>query len=155
VNEKSRKCKTLVKMTKDYPFEYDVPLAVWQAYHAEMRQPRPARSSKEIRAHPGFEYLLSTHKFAEAGDGHERAMFILIHALKEDYANKDDEFIKYVQDWYRYSGGTKMNAREIAHKVRYQLERSYVVSARMIDELVESIGKPELASTAKKVSADE
>jgi hypothetical protein len=153
VNEKTRKKKTLLRATRGYPELADVPAEVWAAYHEEMRKPRPAKSSKEIRAHPGFEYLLSTHRFIEAGDGHERALFLLIHALKEDYVGKDDEFIRYMQDWYRYSGGKNLTPAQIAHKVRYGLEKSYVVSVRMIDDLLASLGKQELTSTAKKEEA--
>lgn len=153
VNEKTRKKKKLLRATKGYPELSDVPASVWAAYHEEMRKPRPAKSSKEIRAHPGFEYILSTHRFMEAGDGHERALFLLIHALKEDYVGKDDEFIRYMQDWYRYSGGKSLSPAQVAHKVRYGLEKSYVITVRAIDELLAGIGKTELTSTAKKEEA--
>lgn len=148
INEKTRRKKKLEHATKGYPFIYDIPSVVWKAYHEEMRKPRSARSSKEIRSHPGFEYILSTHDFVQAGDGHERALFMIIHALKEDYVNKDDEFIKFCQDWYHYSGGKSLSAGQIAHKVRYGLEKSYVISVSMIDDLMDELGKPELTSRA-------
>jgi hypothetical protein len=94
--------------------------------------------------HPGFRYILTAHQFRESGDGHERALFMLIHTLKPEYLERKDELIEFLQSWYRYSGGTKLTDHDVKAKVLYHWGREYDFSERYLRELLESIGRADL-----------
>lgn len=84
-------------------------------------------------------YLLSTD-FGKAEDGRERALFILIQVLKKKYLDKKDEFIRFIQDWYRYAGGYKLTPWAVQCKVVYGLNHDYIITERYVKEFLEELG---------------
>lgn len=152
LHEKTGKKKELLGASPNYPCINEVPQAIWDEYAEAIRKRllQPITTGTSIRKHPGFEYLLATHQFKEAGDGHERALFLLIHTLKPDYPDKKEELIKFLQDWYRYSGGGKMSDGEIRRKVTYHWDKTYTITERYLEDLLESIGRSDLCKRAEK-----
>jgi hypothetical protein len=106
-------------------------------------QRRVTTDVNTLTEHPGLKYILTAHQFREAEDGRERALFMLIHLLKPKHTDKA-ELTKYLQEWYRYSGGTKLLDRDIERKVSYHWNRDYNITERFLDELLESIGREDL-----------
>jgi len=146
MHEKTKQKKTLVSQSAGYPELSDVSQAVWDRYVQQQRAVVARRFTQDagnIQDLPGFKYIAASHLFREAEDGRERAMFILIHAMKGQYKEDKPGFIKYVQEWYRYSGGHKMSEQQIKAKVVYHWNKTYRLD-RFLNELLESIGKSDL-----------
>lgn len=147
IHEKTGRFKTLLYKTKDYPRVNLIPERIWSEYGDAMRTVMKRRLSTDINElveHPGFKWILTAEDFREVNDGRERALFMLIHVLKPKYEGKKDELIEYLQDWYRYSGGTKLSKGQIKSKVNYHWEKSYTFSNKYINELLSDLGKKEL-----------
>jgi hypothetical protein len=87
---------------------------------------------------PKLKWILTSPNFKEHNDGRERALFLLIHVLKHKY--EKDELVSYLQNWYRYVGGNKLNPYQIKGKVYYQWDRNYSFGESYLNELLESIG---------------
>jgi hypothetical protein len=141
LHEASGKHKTLIRCTENYPTISTVPPRVWSNYERATLQYlrfKPKHSTK-LRDIPQIKYLLRTQDFGSVGDGRERALFILSQVLKEEY-QKQEDLIKFLQDWYKYSGGKKLSQEEVAKKVKYQLRKNYNITERYINEFLEEIG---------------
>lgn len=141
VHEKTGKHKTLYMKDKDYPCLSRMPGIMWILYQDEVRKHLARKAqyhSTDIKGSKYIKYLLSTD-FRDAEDGRERALFILIQALKGEYESKED-FVKLMQDWYKYAGGTKMSSWQIACKVNYHWEKSYIITEAFIKEFIDELG---------------
>ena len=146
VHESTGKNKTLVSKSPGYPEVCDLKEEVWKEYIKQQSiviMRRVSIDANKITDLPGFKYIASSHLFKEAEDGRERAMFILIHAMKDEYKEDKTGFIKYVQEWYRYSGGHKLTDYQIKHKVCYHWDKTYRL-VNFLNELLESLGKEDL-----------
>jgi hypothetical protein len=147
VNEKSGKPKTPIYRSKDYPILNDIKPEIWAEYSEERRKALVrsiVRNDTELTSTKGFKYLISAHEFKEAEDGRERALFMLIHLLKPQYKENRKGLVEFLQDWYRYSGGYKLNDKQIWGKVIYQWDRQYNFTENYLNELLVSIGKQDL-----------
>ncbi len=146
VHEKSGKRKSLLFKYRDYPRASPIPEAVWKRYYNEMArlvQRRVTTDVQDLSDHPGLKYILSTH-FKDAGDGRERALFMLVHLLKKKYTD-EAELTKYLQEWYRYSSSKQgMTDEQVRRKVHYHYNRDYTITEKYLNELLESLGKTEL-----------
>lgn len=93
----------------------------------------------ELDTHPSVKFLLDTAQFKECEDGRERALFILIQVLRHKY--EKEELTKTLQEWYRYSGGTKFSDYDIERKVKYHIARQpYTITPYYVNELLEELG---------------
>lgn len=147
VHEKTGKKKVLLYKDKDYPCISEIPQEVWDKYYKAQRDSvniRMGLNLKDFIALPGFKYIVTSTEFRAADDGRERALFMLIHILKEQYKDKKEEFIHFLQEWYRYSGGHQLDDESIRRKVIYHWKRTYNIGERYLNELLESIGKEDL-----------
>jgi len=143
INEKSGNKKTFIEKTVGYPFIYKIPEDVWDKYNKGYRTVLKRKLTTNINYlidHPAFKYVLSSEKFRLNDDGRERALFMLIHVLKPNYKDKKQELVKFLQDWYKYSSGRKLNDRDIQNKVNYHWSRRYHFGEDYIRELFEDIG---------------
>jgi hypothetical protein len=149
LHESTKLKKTLIMKDTRYPFVNDLAKEVWEKYIHAVRESISRRivyNSRSLTDLKGFKYIVTSHEFREAEDGRERAMFMLIHVLKASYKDKIQEFIKFIQEWYRYSGGHKLTEKQIEGKVRYHWNRSYNITENYLNDLLRSIGKEELVS---------
>lgn len=150
VHEATGRCKTRLYQSRDYFVPNELPLAVWQRYSSLITvaiHRRATNALNELGTCDCVKYIATSHQFRDAGDGHERAMFFLIHHFKHSYSR--DELVSFMVDWYRYSGGYKISNEEIARKVDYQLKRTYNFTERYIKELLDSIGKGDVYERCK------
>ena len=141
LHEKSRGYKSLIRATAGYPKLSVVPGKVWDSYGLRVRQAmvrRASRTASNVKESPSIKFLLKTEDFGTVGDGRERALFILSQVLRDDYSEAD--LVKFLQDWYRYSGGRKLDSREVQSKVRYSLKKKYNISERYVEEFLQEIG---------------
>jgi hypothetical protein len=146
LHEKTGNHKEPLYVPYKFPEITEIPQPVWDEYvkqKSAVIKRTITTQLKDITQLEGFKYILSTHNFRQAEDGRERAMFLLIHTLKHNYTDKN-EFIRFIQDWYKYSGGYKLTAVDIENKVKYHWNRDYTLGERYLNELLESIGKEEL-----------
>ena len=146
IHEKSKRHKSLISKSKWYPRMSVVPQAIWEKYIRKQRAVILRRVSYDVgklKDHPGFKFIASSTEFRTAEDGRERAMFVLIHAIKDEW--KDDKlgFQNYIWDWYRYSGGYKMSQIDVQRKVNYHWKKTYALE-RFLNELLESLGRSDL-----------
>jgi hypothetical protein len=147
IHEKTGKNKSLLYKDTQYPSVSNVPDGVWQRYYAEQRLVVSRRLSRDVNKlidHPGMQYILTSHQFREANDGRERALFMLIHVLKPKFLEDKEGLIRYLQDWYKYSGGTQLKDFDIKNKVNYHWSRHYEFGDKYLRELLESIGRGDL-----------
>jgi hypothetical protein len=147
VHEKTGQPKSLIYTSKDYPKKVELSQTIWQEYVRQvtlaMRR-NVSRDVSQIQSLPGFKYIITSENFRLSDDGRERALFMLIHTLKDKYKEDKDGFVKYLQEWYRYSSGRKLTNLDIANKVRYHWNRNYTITTNYLNELLESIGREDL-----------
>jgi hypothetical protein len=147
VHEKTGRRKTLISKDSAYPCFSEIPLAVWEKYNAEFRQGlarRLVRNKDSIKEHPGFKFLITTQDFGAVGDGRERALFLVTHALKNDFGDNKEAFTQYIQDWYKYSGGRQKSQADIARFVNYHWNKTYHIGSKAINNFMEEIGRKDL-----------
>jgi len=147
LHEKTGAHKKLISRSANYPERARVPMDVWKDYTAKqvaVVKRKLTSNLKELENLNGFKHLLSTHEFKENDDGRERALFILIHTLKEQYRENKEELVSYLQSWYKYSGGRKLDDSAIQRKVVYHWNRDYQISRNYLYEFLESIGRTDL-----------
>jgi len=142
LHEKTGVNKTLLVLRGSFPELNEVPTEVWERY-ARQQQLNTTRKLLSTAEHSDelkkkINMILNTTTFKDYNDGRERALFILIHYLKPKYQEKKDDLIKYLIEWYRYSGGYKMTSHQIKHKVHYHWSRQYQIET-MLDELLEVV----------------
>lgn len=142
VHEKSGRTKHRLRETPHYPQPKYISKLLWKKYIAEQQRIVKARMTmnlNELDTHPSVKFLLDTAQFKECEDGRERALFILIQVLRHKY--EKDNLIKTLQEWYRYSGGTKFSDFDIERKVKYHIVRKpYVITPNYVNELLEELG---------------
>lgn len=141
VHEKTGKKKSLVSQCKNYYKLHDLPPALWEAYAQRVRnliKKKALNKSKSLSSHPVVQLILNTTEFRKNDDGRERAMFALIHILKSKY--KKEELIRFLQDWYKYSGGRKMSPWAIQCKVEYHWNKDYTLSENYLNNLSYELG---------------
>jgi hypothetical protein len=149
IHEKTKLKKTLLMKDSRYPFINKLNQEIWDKYIEEVRESINRRiiyNARDITSLVGFKYIVTSHEFRESEDGRERAMFMLIHVLKDKYKDRMSEFITFIQEWYRYSGGYKLSSKQIESKIRYHWNRHYTVTENYLNDLLRSIGKEELVS---------
>lgn len=147
VHEKTGKKKEPIYRSKDYPVINEIPSTVWGKYSSDRRESLARsiiRNAGDLTSTKGFKYIVSAADFRSADDGRERALFMLIHLLKPQYKDKRDELIKFLQEWYRYSSGTKLTEKQIAGKIFYHWDKTYNFTEKYLNELLESIGRSDL-----------
>ena len=147
VHEKTGEFKSLISKMKGYPEVTDLPEAVWSKYMSDQKKSIRNRFSYDLKALeelPGFKYVVNAEQFRATDDGRERALFMLIHVLKPRYKERKAEFIKFLQDWYRYSSGRKLSDWAIKCKVEYHWEKNYSIGVAYLNELLESVGRDDL-----------
>lgn len=147
MHEKTGKFKTRISSTRMYPMIGDAPDIVWDKYVKQMKintRRKMTTNLKDIDSLPGFQFVVTSEKFRLSDDGRERALFMLIHVLKHKYQDKKDEFIKFLQEWYRYSSGSKLSDRDIENKVNYHWLRDYTIGVGYLNRLLEDIGRGDL-----------
>ena len=147
VHEKTGDKKTLISKSSLYPV-FIIPLSIiFENYVktsiANMKR-KVTRDLTEVQALKGFKYILTSHEFREAEDGRERALFMLIHILKGQYVGEKEKFLKFLQEWYRYSGGYKLTEQQIQNKLNYHWKKDYNIGETYLNELLESLGKEDM-----------
>lgn len=147
VHEKTQRKKTLISEDKGYPIKCVLKDEIWSQYVSLATKKvshQMYRDLNNITQLKGFQYIINTVEFRASDDGRERALFMIIHVLKGKYKDNKEEFIRYVSDWYRYSGGTQLSQRDIINKVNYHWKKEYTIGRRYLNELLQSIGRSDL-----------
>lgn len=143
VHEKTGNKKSLISKHPSYPEQGMVPLPLWDKYKEDLKRNMSisigVRSNNELSKLAGFKFLLNPSDFRVVEDGRERVLFMLIHVLKDGYKDKE-ELGKFLCEWYRYSGGFKLNDSDVMGKVKYHWNRNYLLTERFLDELLEELG---------------
>ncbi len=147
LNEKSGNFKQPSGFFKPHLTINEIPEEVWLWYSREVKRILSTKITKEVPAElsksVGFKYIVNSHEFREADDGRERAMFMLMHTIRRNYTDKS-EFLRFLIDWYRYSGGRKLTSVDIRHKVNYHWNRNYTITKRYLNDFLYNIGKEDL-----------
>jgi len=141
LHEKTHKMKHLMYEDKQYFKLGEVKLDIWELYNQAVR--RELSNEVEYRGvdlseSPKVKLLLDTANFRKNDDGRERALFLLIHILKPKYTLED--LTKFLQTWYKYSGGVKLSEVDIERKVKYHWNRRYVITFNSLENLLYEIG---------------
>jgi len=147
IHEKTGRKKTLISKCKEYGISIDIPTLVWEEYTRIMKislSNKITYHTKDLVNHKGFSFIVDSSKFRICDDGRERALFMLIHVLKEKYKEDKEGLIKFLQDWYKYSSGTAIDDEGIRRKVVYHWNRNYKFGTTYINELLESVGRADL-----------
>jgi hypothetical protein len=147
VHEKTGKRKSLYKETSEYPKVCRLPGAVWDKYvkaATTVVKREMSIQAAGITHLKGFKHVVAATEFRANDDGRERALFMLIHVLKPQYKDRRDEFIRFLQEWYRYSSGKQLSDEAIRRKVLYHWSRQYYIGQRYLHELLESVGRTDL-----------
>jgi len=143
IHEKTGNKKILFRKHVDY-FELDkVPEQVWEKYNSQIEanlKRKVTTDLKDLGQHPLFKYILDSTKFRATNDGRERALFMLIHVLKPKYKDDKKGLIKFLQDWYRYSSGTKLTPQQIEHKINYHWNKEYKIGYTYLFNLADELG---------------
>jgi len=146
-HEKTGNIKSFISCNGKYPEICKLPKPLWDYYVSRqitVIKRKVSTDVNQLSELEGFKYIVSSHMFREVDDGRERAMFMLIHVLKPKYKDRKDEFIKFMQDWYKYSGGRQLTDLQIERKVNYHWNREYNFTEKYLYDLLESIGKTDL-----------
>ncbi len=142
IHEKTGRHKTLISKSGLYPKVKKVKKPVWDMYvekmHINMKR-KHSTEFKDLTDHPIIKLFLNNDKIRALGDGRERILFCLIHVLKPKYKDRKEEFIKFLQEWYRYSSGRKLNDMSIASKVHYHWKKSYTITIDYVHDLAEEL----------------
>jgi hypothetical protein len=142
VNEKSGKKKFLIENSKDYPILNYIPKKVWELYGLEQQKSFTKtiiRDTKELLDTPVLKTVLDTIRMKEeVKDGRERILWMLSQLLKNKYSK--DELKSFLNDWYEYSGGTKLTQRQINFKVEQAYKKNYNITENFVRTLAEDLG---------------
>jgi hypothetical protein len=135
IHEKTRRKKTLIRESKDYPLLNPIPDTITE--RLEEQQEVEFIDNSELMHTEAIKLLQNTERFKTYNDGRERAMFILIHLLKE----KQDKSVvtEWLQHWYESVGGHKLNRKQIANKVEDHWNRTYHLGG-FINDLMYDLG---------------
>jgi len=143
IHEATGNHKSLISFSPGYPEQSRVPEHLWAKYTEDlknnMRISIGVRSNNTLTKLKGFKFLLNPEDFRVVEDGRERVLFMLIHVLKEGYKEKED-LVKFLWDWYKYSGGFKLSESDVRRKVVYHWNRTYFLTERFLNELLEELG---------------
>jgi len=147
VHEKTGKKKMLLSKSANYPKLNTIPQEVWDKYTDNMCRITQSNMTKDLKGFdelPGIKLLLQTEEFKNARDGRTRALFLLIHALRDKYS--ETELISYLQTWYRYTGGQKLSPQQIEKQVQYYLKKRYSDNfyKTYLEDLLTEIGRQDL-----------
>ena len=151
IHEKTQKHKEHLYTTPGYGTLVKLKQEVWDRYDAMYERVQKWKStniSKEVANSKQVKMLLDTVRFNKYGDGRERALYILIHMLKDKYKEeyKDNEYqgrkalSEFLTQWYRSSKGHKLTNVDIERKVGYHYNRSYNLNISYINTFLEEIG---------------
>lgn len=147
VHEKTGKKKHIISRSSNYPVVSRIPQVIWNKYvevQSIVVKRKTTMNVNELVEDERIKYFLNTHEFGKSDDGRERALFMLIHLFKPKYKGDKQGLVKFLQDWYKYSGGYKLKDKDIENKVRYHWSRDYHFGNTYINELLESIGRSDL-----------
>lgn len=147
LHEKTGNKKSLISKDKEYPCISEVPERVWKEYGKSVRKvlkQKLTKADKDLINSAGFKFFLDSDSLRITDDGRERAMFMLIHCLKSQYSDRQDEFIRFIQEWYRYSSGRKLTPYQIEQKVKYHWNRHYTFTRQYLNNLLYELGKDDL-----------
>lgn len=120
-----------------------IPDKVWDKYKELMVRVvkwKETNNLKDLANSDAVKLILDTVRFKEFRDGRERALFMLIHLLKGNYRSDKKGFVKYLQEWYRYSGGYKLSDSAIENKVSYHWNRDYNIGKNYILTFLDELG---------------
>jgi hypothetical protein len=141
LHESSGNKKELLGTCGNFPEINPVKKEIWEHYSRQQKfnatkALMSPQNNDELKKK--MKVILDSTEFRNYNDGRERALFILIHYLKESYKDRKQDLITYLTDWYRYSSGSKLSRKDIENKVNYHWNKSYHIN-NMVDELLESI----------------
>lgn len=153
LHEATQEQKKKLSESDNYPKIRPIKKSIWELYMSLVKGELNAeiKKNEELDSLKGFRYILTSHEFREADDGRERALFMLIHTLKPKYQTKKNDLIIFLQDWYKYSGGTKLKPEAIRHKVNYHWNKSYTITQNYLNELLYSIGREDLIEKKQNI----
>lgn len=143
VHERTGRYKKPIKWSSGFPIIYKLKQEIWDEYFIQYNIVLKRKTTvdvKDLETHPGMKLVLSSETFRRFEDGRERALFMLIHVLKQKYKDDKQGLITFLQDWYRYSGGTQMSRHQIRCKVVYHWDKTYNFGVTYLTELLESVG---------------
>jgi hypothetical protein len=143
LHEKTGKDKALLKCTSvNYIRKQAVPTIVIEKYNKEKARLMKIKTTKAVNNmndSPVVKRLLNAVKFREEiGDGRERLLWFFIHTFKHTHSKED--LTSLLQEWYHYSNGTKLSARDIERKVEINWNRDYNPGIKYLKNLCDDIG---------------
>jgi hypothetical protein len=147
VHEKTGKCKTLYREDIDYFKLSKIPEQIWDKYTSQISANLKRQVTVDLKVldeHPAFKYVVDSARFRENDDGRERALFMLIHVLKPKYKEDKPGFIRFLQDWYKYSGGSKLDDNAVKRKVDYHWNKEYKIGTTYLFNLLDELGRTDL-----------
>jgi len=159
VHEKTGDLKKPIFTTPNYYSKLNrVRGEIWSHYESMYERSMKWKSSmltKDLSNSKQIKMLMDTVRFNKYGDGRERALYILIHALKPLYVDSEDgktNLSKFLQEWYRNSKGHKLSSVDVDRKVDYHWPRTYNIGYNYINTFLEEIGATDYVD---KVSSEE
>ncbi len=146
IHEKTQKHKYCVYTSPGYGESSTIPKEVWDLYdkmYERVQKWKSTTISKELTNSKQVKLILDCVRFNKYGDGRERALFILIHTLKEKYKDNPEgreELTMFLQKWYKSSKGYKLTNVDIKNKVNYHFSRDYNIGISYLSTFLEEIG---------------
>lgn len=153
IHEKTGREKSLLFKSRGYPKLNFIPQVVWDKYTVAMAKVVKTKLTKDIKNFgelPGVELLFKTEEIAKVNDGRERSLLLLIKVLRSKY--RKDELVKYLQDWYKYTKGSKLRDAQIAGKVYYYWDKDYSFQwwVEYLNDLLIDIGHEDKVVTVEE-----
>ncbi len=150
VHEKTGRKKKMSYATPDYPSVNRITEDIWDRYTHNQKISISVRTNNyvsNLENHKAFQFILQSEKFRMAEDGKERAIFMMIHVLKNTmFKDNKEGMVKFLQEWYHYAsnGPGNLSDQQIRHKVNWHWKKQYKVGINYLRELLESIGMEEI-----------
>jgi hypothetical protein len=144
IHEKTGRHKELIRRSPESTRDNKLPDHIWGLYSKGVTtiiKRDMTQDLNDVDKCSCIKYIADSTRFRENEDGRERALFVLIHALKTKYSK--EELVEVMSDWYRYSGGYKLSPQDIERKVSYHHHKTYGTYT-MVKELLEEFGRVDL-----------
>jgi hypothetical protein len=155
IHEKTGREKMLLYKSRNYFKPCFLPQVVWDKYTDSMAKVVKTKLTKDIKNFndlPSIQLLFKTEEIAKVNDGRERSLLLLIKVLRSKYSK--EELIKYLQDWYKYTKGTKLQDKQIAGKVYYYWNKEYSFNwwVQYLNDLLIDIGREDMIVSVEEAT---
>lgn len=140
IHEKTMNYKMLVKEHPEYPSLSKVKQEIFDVYEEKLAylDSLPPMDLSYLEQTEEVKMIMNAEEFKKYNDGRDRAMVLLIHILKDKLEKPQVE--EYLCDWYKRTGGYKLDRKGIRAKIDSNWAKNYSYSMNYVNNLLVEIG---------------